>query len=244
MGHNEKLRKELQQKKESTCVKKYLSSISRFKVLSEDELELLARASRVMHKKAGQFLARAGDEATHFFVLQKGTIGMYFIKPNGKQFTVKTFSSHALFFVSLALAHTRYSGYLEIVEDSTVVAIPSKETQQLIKSNPKFAQNMLSHVVNENLHLADIISGFLIDARARLCRYLFRHALESGKNVHGELQFELKVPKGEIAAALDISPETLSRTFSQLKRENIIDLNDNVVTIKNVRELVASSESL
>ena len=231
-------------KPDVSTIDDYLRDIPYFASLSSKELAELAHVSRLTQKESGEFIVRAGDDATHYFVLLQGMVVMYFLKPNGKRFVVQTFSKGALFFVSHALAQSRYNGFIEVIDDAQFISIPARHTMNLLKSNSDFVQSMLRYALNDNLRLTDTISGFLIDARARLGRFMFRRALETGERVDGKLCFDLGIPKSEIAAALDLSPETLSRTFAQLKNEDVISMDDSIVTIKNVRKLVQISENL
>lgn len=225
-------------------LKAYLKETPYFKTLTADELEVLVNASRMISKKAGELILRSGEEATHYYLLQKGIVSSYFLKPNGKRFIMQTHTEGTLFFVSPALAQTRYGGYLEAFEDATIIAIPSAETLRIVKRNLPFAQSLLHLTINDNLHLNDTINNFLVDARSRFSRFLLRRALESGERVKGELRLDLGMSKSDIAAALDLSPETLSRTIAQMKAEQVIDMDNALVTIRNLRGLVLISESL
>ncbi len=51
-------------------IKECLGKVSYFETLTEDELTQLAGASRVVKKRAGEFIVRAGEETTQYFLLQ------------------------------------------------------------------------------------------------------------------------------------------------------------------------------
>jgi CRP-like cAMP-binding protein len=225
-------------------VRDYLNKIPCFGALSSEELAALSQSSRLTNYEAGQFVVRMGEAATHLFALCQGSVAMYFSKPNGKPFIMRTYDQGDLFFVSYALAGTRFAGYLEAWEDSSIICIPAVEVRTLIKDNPQFAQEMLKYLVSDNLRLTDTASNFLVDGRARLCRFLFQRALETGERCEGGIRFSLGKPKSKLAAQLDMSPETLSRMFAQLKEEKTIDLDDSMVFINNIRTLVYGSEGL
>lgn len=230
--------------KKFEAIKGSFAAVPYFEALSEEELTLLALASCIITKKAGEFILRAGDETTHYYYLQKGTVAHCYLKPNGKHFIVQAHTEGSLFFVSLALAQTRFSGYLETVEESRVICIPSVETLRLVKSNSKFAQSLLHYAINDNLHLNDTVINFLADARSRFCRFLLRRALESGEQDKGGIRIDLGMSKSGIASALDLSPETLSRTIALMKEEGVIEMENSTVTIRSVKGLVKMSENL
>jgi CRP-like cAMP-binding protein len=225
-------------------LKDYLHTVAPFNVLGDDELTMLSEAAGQMFREVGQFIMRSGDTLTQYYLLRQGSAVTYFLKPNGKRFVAQINHEGVPLAMSYALSGSRFSGIVEVIEDACVICMPSRETSQLIKLNPLFARSILTNVVNDNLRLYDIIGNFLLDGRARLCRFLFQRALEAGIRHGSSIQFELGIPKSMLAAQLDMSPETLSRMFAQLRSERVIDLEEAAVTVRSVRSLVSISEGL
>ena len=53
----------------------------------------------------------------------------------------------------------------------------------------------------------------------------------------GSSTVHLNTPKHAIASRLSITPETLSRSFSKLSRDGLIEVHDDAVTLRDVSEL-------
>jgi len=220
----------------------YLQTLSCFEGLSLEEYTVLAAEAYQAHKPAGEVIVHEGDTLSHYFVLRQGSALVYFLKPSGKRFIVQNIGVDSLFATTVALAGNRYSGTIEIREDALLLCIPTGVTKKLLKENPLFAQKLLQRVIAYNLHLTDTIHGLIIDGRARLCRYLFRRALASSARFGDGVKFDLDMPKNNLAAFLDVSPETLSRMFSQLQEDKVIDIRGSTVIVHSIRDLVNISE--
>ena len=52
-----------------------------------------------------------------------------------------------------------------------------------------------------------------------------------------EIEIFNRVKNNEIASILNITPETLSRILSRLKKEKIIDMKDHTVIIRDMESL-------
>jgi CRP-like cAMP-binding protein len=221
-----------------------LSRLPFFENLTADEMAALASSSHRLARQAGQFIARAGDDPASYWVVCKGSAALYVTKPNGKRFIIQTYREKSIIGLSYALGGSRISGMVEALEPSVLIAVPTNATQRLLRENSAFARDMLTFMVNDNLRLMDTINSFSIDGRARLCRFLFHRSLEAGVRDGSHIRFDLGIAKGTLAARLDMSPETLSRIFAQLKEERVIDMRDAAITVRSIRDLVSMSEGL
>ena len=92
-------------------------------------------------------------------------------------------------------------------------------------------------------HIAEIDRLTLHSATFRVVCYL----LDQVPSTHlGVPEVRLDTPKHVIAAPLSVTPETLSRSFSKLSREGLIEVHDNAITLTDVDKLrrFAQGESL
>ena len=92
-------------------------------------------------------------------------------------------------------------------------------------------------------HIAEIDRLTLHSATFRVVCYL----LDQVPSTHlGVPEVRLDTPKHVIAARLSVTPETLSRSFSKLSREGLIEVHDNAITLTDVDRLrrFAQGESL
>ena len=227
---------------DQTEIAAYLQGISLFTRLSQAERVSLANKARLMTKKPNQILVHEGDTLSYIYILRQGKGLCYFLHPDGKKTIIYHIRQDKPFAVETALTGTRHNGIIEIVEDAIVLAIPVDRVTKLMHTDAAFASQVAYHTMDCALRLTDLLKDLSFGAPARLGRYLFRRALEAGEPYGEGVCFDLGMRKGVLADFLGITPETLSRMFSQLQNEEVITVKRSKITVNNIKNLVHLSE--
>lgn len=117
--------------------------------------------------------------------------------------------------------------YAEAMEDTLVCSIGRSDFQALLKEEPSIAIAMLN-VLGDRLTRLEALNSYTstLTSKQRLQNYL----MDIGNKRH-ERSFELPMKKKDLANWLGITPETLSRQFKQLQKDQLIKLERNQVTI-------------
>jgi len=225
-----------------TEVATYLKGIALFSRLTQDELATLSNKTHQTNKKTNQILIHDGDTLSNFYILKEGKGICYFLHPDGKKTIIYHIGCDKPFALETALMGTRHNGIVEISEDASVLSVPVDRITKLMRTDAAFASQVARHSMDSVFRLCDLLKDLSFGAPARLSRYLFRRALEAG-SPHGEgVYFELGMRKGVLADYLGITPETLSRMFSQLQNDDIITVKGSKIIVNSLRNLVHLSE--
>jgi len=223
---------------------KYLKSIPLFSQLSEEERLSLIESAHLLNRKAKRILIHEGEILSNLYLLMKGKAILYYLRPDGKKAVIYHIGNDKVFSVEAALTGRRHQGIVEALEDATLLAFPVKPLRDMMSSNAAFA-NQVAHCAMEHaLYLLELHKDFSFGAPARLSRYLFLRALESSKPYGEGVSFDLGLKKGALAEFLGITPETLSRLFSQLQNDEVIEVKGSKIIVNSVKNLVSLSEGL
>jgi len=220
----------------------YLQNISLFACLDQSERMSLASKARQVSKKTNQILVHEGDTLSHMYILRQGKGVCYFLHPDGKKTIIYHIERDNPFPVETALMSVRHNGIIEIIEDAVVLAIPVSNVSKLMQTDAIFASQVARHGMDCALRLMDLLKDLSFGAPARLGRYLFRRALVAGEPYGEGVSFDLGLRKGMLADYLGITPETLSRMFSQLQNEEVITVQGSKIIVNSIRNLVHLSE--
>lgn len=194
----------------------------------------------------GQILVFADEEPSHIFFLLSGRVRVYDISYRGDEVIVNLFQPPAFFPMSWAINKT-HNGFFYSAETQVVVrAAPPGPVMEFVKKNPDVMFDLLSRVYYgmDGLfgRVVQLMSG---TARSRLAYELIIETWRFGQKIPtGE--HLLDVSEADLAARSGMSRETVSREFSKLAREYIVQGSREGILIKNLEALrkIAGTSSL
>ena len=165
-----------------------------------------------------------GDEAEHIFNVTSGCVRLSKMLPDGRR-QITGFLWPGDFF---GLAFDRsYSYTAEAVGEVEVCRFPRAKLEALFREYPKLEHRLLSMAGNELIAAQDhmMVLGRKT-AQERIATFLILLSRRSVRAGQGENSLDLPMNRADIADHLGLTVETVSRTFTQLRKNKIIDLPD------------------
>lgn len=185
----------------------------------------------------GQILVFADEEPSHIFYLLSGRVRVYDISYRGDEVIVNLFQPPAFFPMSWAINKT-HNGFFYSAETQVVVRVaPPGPVMDFVKKHPDVLLDLLSRVY----HGVDGLLGRVVQlmagtARSRLAYELIIETWRFGRQLPtGE--HLLDVSEADLAARSGMSRETVSREFSKLSREFIVQGSRDGILIKDLETL-------
>lgn len=199
---------------------------------SEKVDQLLARA-RLVGLLEGEFLVQQGEPAEEFFLLIDGELKLATSSSNGQEKILHIIHPGQTFAeVLMFLGKPMFPASVEALENSRVIAFPSALYKSMLSESIDACFRLLGEFALRNRQLVGEIEALtLYNATFRVVQYLLREIPE-GQCEAASVQ--LRAPKNVIASRLAITPETLSRILSKLKREGVISVSDKQVTLHDI----------
>ncbi len=183
----------------------------------------------------GETLFVQGDKALCLYVVLDGWVKLSRLKQSGEDIVVAVYTKGESFGEAAALMGGIYPVTVEAAEDSIVYQVSAKNISEAIRTNPDLAMAMLAATFRHNHELVleiEDIKGHT--AAQRLATFLVALAPVT----HGPCSFALPYDKGLIAARLGMKPESLSRSFANL-RANGVTVQRGNVTVNDLDTLKA-----
>ncbi len=191
--------------------------------LSNNEIHHLAAAVTVVTLDAGQTLFSEGDPTARVFIVTAGMLRLYKLLSDGRR-QVTGFLS-ASDFLGLANGET-YAYSAEAVTKATLCQFLKTDLNSLLDRFPQLERQLFSEANNE---LAVAQEQMLVLGRKfaneRLASFLFMLWEKAARNGLSTDPLMLPMSRSDIGDFLGLSTETVSRTFSELRQDNVIALN-------------------
>jgi len=203
-----------------------LNDIPLFSGLDTKQLELLQSSMHIHHYTKDSVVFYEGDKSEYLQILLSGIVRLYKTSPKGTQVHMHNFAAPEVVALFAAFEHIAYPATCEFITEGTIGRLPLKKIYECL------------HDVNFSLSLINALSK-----RMRLIADLFHketiytsEAKIADLMYHNPTIFE-RLKNNEIASILNITPETLSRTLTKLKKEDIITIKKHVLTIHDKKVL-------
>lgn len=207
-----------------------LTEITLFKGLPTGHLEALANIVVEQKFKRGQTIFSEGDEAKGFYVLISGRIKVFKLSSEGKEQIIHIFDPGELFGEVPMFEGRNFPANAETLEKSRIFFFPRKSFIALVKREPSLAMNMMAALSRRLRQLAHLIEDLsLKEVPGRLAAYLL-YLSERGDEKD---ELKLDISKGHLASFLGTIPETLSRIFSRMRDQRIIQIHGRKIRILN-----------
>lgn len=215
-------------------IQAFLTKQFLFESLSPEQIELLAKAASLKKIKKGEQLFSELQPATSFFIVVSGSLKIYKLSSEGSEQILHIQQSGDLVAEAIIFDFDTYPAYCEALEDTVLIRLSKPEFLKLLHHFPEMTFKIMSAYSRRlRLLVAKIEDLSLHDVKTRLAKYLLNnYKIENNKRV-----VKLSVSKRDLAAILGTIPETLSRTFSYLKREKLIEEERDTIIIVNKTRL-------
>lgn len=208
-----------------------------FRRLPDDAFSRILGQSNLTSLARNEILFEQGDEASRFFLVRNGQIMLFQTSPEGNEKVVdiigpgQTFAEAVMF-----MEGNRYPVNARATCNSELFYFENKLfIEQLQKSNELCFALMADMSTRLKGLLTEISELTIYNAKHRLISYLLGHI----NDLQEQPTVKLTATKSMIASRLSITPETFSRILSKLKKEGLITIDDETITLVQPDKLKA-----
>ena len=206
----------------------FLNQTLIFQGLPLEQLTELAHLAIVQSYEKGEMIFHQGDEGLGFFIVKTGRVKIFKLSADGKEQILHIFSKRDHFAEVPALDGKCFPASASAIEKSVVLFFPRRHFLKLLEQRPTLAINLLKSFARHLRRFSNLVDTLALqDVPARLATYL----LSLSEQASNAKTVELDLTKGQLAARLGTIPETLSRVFSRLSSEGLIQLDGSKVKL-------------
>ena len=207
-----------------------------FSELNAVQLDTVLRHTRVAELSEGDILFEQQQTAHDFFMLTSGQIKLARNSADGHEKIIDLISpGHTFAEAILFSGQKAYPVTASAILNSRVLCFDIASYADILHESTDACFAVLAQM-SRRLHwyIGEIDRLTLHGATFRVVCYL----LDQVPSTHlGSSEIRLATPKHAIASRLSITPETLSRSFSKLSRDGLLEVHDDAIILNDVGKL-------
>ncbi|QNM90404.1 Crp/Fnr family transcriptional regulator [Aliarcobacter cryaerophilus] len=202
-----------------------IKSLDFFENLSDNQIDILSNFSFISKYEKDSILFYETDLKTNLLFLVSGLIKIYkYDKFDNEIFLYHIYSNSLISELSNINTNEIYCfSNASFIEDSVVLSIDFLKLQEHFLNNNLLVKELMSSLLKKTNQLQSLVNRELVfDATAKVAYMLV-----------SDLKMFNNLKRQDVSFILHIQPETLSRVLKKLSRDNIIEIENQQVIIKD-----------
>jgi CRP-like cAMP-binding protein len=194
-----------------------------FEGISRSSKESLASLCLAHEQRRKSILFHEGDPGEAMFLLAGGRVGLHKITPDGREVAIKVIKPGEVFAEVILFEERVYPVTAVALTDILIFKLPRRDLLGLLRQED-FRNDFIAMLLRKQRYLAEKIRQLTSqDVEERLRAFL--------REQYGEQpQINAEINKKQMALAIGITPETLSRLLLQLKRRKCLTWKGGMIT--------------
>ena len=203
---------------------------------NKKSLDDLKNESNTNTYKKKQVIYKEGAHPHYLYYILRGKVKTYKTHEDGKDLVMDLFAEGDFFgYVSL-LEGTSHRENAETIEETELVLIPKKDFEDLVNSNPETAKKFIGLLAKNLAEKEKQLLGIAYNTlRMKVAEALI--SLQRKYHVNKKEPYLIDISRDDLATIAGTATESLIRTLSDFKSENLIDIKSGKVIITNDKKL-------
>ena len=228
--------------KKSDLVKEKLTGLAGLNQLintvnGKEALKDLITNRSVSRFKKKQVIYTEGNHPHRLYYIEVGKVKTFKTNDEGKELIIGLYSEGEFLGYTALLEGTLYKESAEAIEDCEIASIPKNEFDDLLNNNRDVLKKFVELLANNVTEKEEKLLGLAYNSmRKKVADALIM--LSKKYKAENNSQFSIHISRENLANIAGTAKESLIRTLSDFKDENLIDIRDGSITIINEKKLL------
>jgi len=211
-----------------------------FKHLNDEELSYINEHRYEAKFKAGEVIFKQGTPTAHIVSFSIGLAKLYIEASNSRDVIIAIVQPTSLIGGPGLYLDGRHKYSLSALTESLVCFIDVKPFQDLVRSNYKFAESLITDISMKDLRLMQRLANVSVkQSHGRLAEVL----LHLSENVFKSEAFNITLSRQELADMTGMSKEGAIRILKEFKDSGLIDFKSQDIKILDKKRLWEVSQN-
>jgi CRP-like cAMP-binding protein len=195
-----------------------------FEGISQSSREALSKFCLPHERPKQTVLFREGEPGEAMYLLVRGRISLHKLSPDGRETVIKVIKPGEVFAEVILFELRNYPVTALALTDILAFKLLRRDLLGLLRQDD-FRNDFIAMLLRKQRYLADRIQQLTSqDVEQRLRAFLLEQYGRQDQ-IHAEIN------KKQLAAAIDATPETLSRLLQELKRRKYLTWKQGIISV-------------
>jgi CRP/FNR family cyclic AMP-dependent transcriptional regulator len=210
------------------AIKKVLSEFSLFRELNDYELTKITDIAIARDWKKQNHVFLQGDPLENVYFIYDGRIKVYKSDVNGKEQLVAIMKKGEMFPHVGFFRKGDYPAYAEVLESSTLIAVPISKFETVLIENPELCIKVFKVLGEKIVDLQNRLEEQILNnTYEQIIKLLIRLGQKYGKELEdGRILLKGEFTNKDLANMIGTTRETISRTLTKMKKDELIEVDD------------------
>jgi CRP/FNR family transcriptional regulator, cyclic AMP receptor protein len=221
-------------------IKKVLSVFTLFRELNDFEITKISDIAIAREWKKHSHVFHQGDPLENVYFIYDGKIKIYKSDINGKEQIVAIAKKGEMFPHVGFFRKGEYPAYAEVLEPSTLIAVPISKFEAVLIENPELCIKVFRVLGEKIVDLQNRLEEQILNnTYEQIIKLLIRLAQKHGNEQEdGSILLKSEFTNKDLANMIGTTRETISRTLTKMKKDELIEVDEDGNMIVDVNILM------
>jgi CRP-like cAMP-binding protein len=202
-----------------------------------DALTKLSTQKNLKSFKKKEFIYNEGSFPRGIYFISSGKVKTSLTNTDGKELITGLYNQGDFFGYLALLEETKYSDTASALEEAEICMIPKEDFYSLVYNSPEVSKKFIKMLSNELATKEEQLLKLAYNSvRKRVAEALL--TLHDKYATENEEKFSMKISREDLSNLVGTSTETVIRTLSDFKDEQLVELKGGLITVLNPTKLV------
>ncbi|MCH6268188.1 MULTISPECIES: Crp/Fnr family transcriptional regulator [Neobacillus] len=221
-------------------IKRVLSEFTLFRSLNDTELSKVTDIAIAREWKKNSHVFHQGDPLENVYFIFDGKLKIYKSDVNGKEQIVAIMKKGEMFPHVGFFRKGDYPAYAEVLEPSTLIAVPISKFENVLIENPELCIKVFKVLGEKIVDLQNRLEEQILNnTYEQIVKLLIRLAQKHGKEQEdGTILLKSEFTNKDLANMIGTTRETISRTLTKMKKDELIEVDEEGDMILDIEILM------
>ena len=211
-----------------------------FETLKSDELSHVEMCRVGMHYNVGEMIFKQGSPCYDFVCVTSGLVKLYIEGGQGHRIIIGFAKPVDYIFTPGAYDDNRHHFTAVACEETTACLVEGEVIQNLVKSNPTFANSFIRKISGQAISLFEQLSSL---TQKQVPGRMADTLINLSSKVYDSNPFISNLSRQDFADLSGMTKESAIRTLKVFKDEGIVKIDGNMIEIIDMSRLVGISKN-